>query len=367
MNKTKFSHFISVFLFSILFTLPSYAQLSKNAWVFGFGFHAPKISATPSGFGGYLSIQRNFSEHTGFRFSTIFGDYKEEWSGTNGSAQITSTSSFQGNLDLLYYFFPCEWFSPYFYGGLGLNLYTVDNPEDIDIGSEQTNSIQVGVGLGSELSFWQDWKIKGELGFYSLMTDEFDGKYGPEGGGVFGTNTDSFAKLDLGVQWYFSRGEPSKICQLYDGLEQEDKFNYDEFERMLDQNIPAEIVTEKTIIKTVPKKNDRMLLLGVGFEFNSSTLTSESYPVLYHASELLKENPSARVEIEGHCDSIGTDNVNQRISQERADVVKNYLVERGVKENQITAVGYGSTQPIADNNTEEGRAINRRIEFRVVE
>ena len=257
MKKSNFGHFASVIILFVFFTNNINAQLSKNAWVFGFGFHAPKVSATPSGLGGFLSIQRNFSEHTGFRISTIFGDYKEEWTGANGGSEITSTASFQGNLDLLYYFFPCEWFSPYFYGGIGLNSFAVDNPEDVEISSDQTSSIQVGIGLGSELSFWQDWKVKAELGFYSLMTDEFDGRYGAEGGGIFGTSTDSFAKLDIGVQWYFARGESSNLCQLYEGLEQEDKFDYNEFERMLDQNIPKEIISEKITTKAVPKKNEK--------------------------------------------------------------------------------------------------------------
>ena len=69
---------------------------------------------------------------------------------------------------------------------------------------------------------------------------------------------------------------------------------------------------EKVVIKKAPKKNDRLFLVGVNFEFNSTRLTPESYPVLDHVSKRLKENPELRIEIEGHCDIIGTIEVNQR-------------------------------------------------------
>lgn len=365
MKNINFSHLTSVVVLLVCFASTSEAQLSKNAWAFGFGASMPKVSISWENIGGYLSIQRNFTEHAGLRISANYNSLTRGYG--EGDAEESKTKSFWSSLDMLYYFTPCNSFSPYGFVGLGFNSFSHDNEQEEAEEDESYFVFQVGLGIGAEIYLSDDWKLKPEIGFYTPGTDYYDGRYGSNGGGIFGTGYDSFIKADIGAVWYFSRGEPSKFCQIYDGLNQEDKFDYDEFERMLEQNIPKEYTTEKVLVKAVPKKNDRMFLLGVGFEFNSSTLTPESYPVLYHASELLKENPNARVEIEGHCDSIGTDKVNQRISQERADVVKNYLVERGVKENQITAVGYGSTQPIADNNTEEGRAINRRIEFRVVE
>lgn len=109
-----------------------------------------------------------------------------------------------------------------------------------------------------------------------------------------------------------------------------------------------------------------MILLGIGFEFNSSQLTPESYPILYHVFKKLEENPNLRIEIEGHCDSIGTAEANKRISQKRADVIKSYLLDRNIDESRVSAVGYGATKPISENSTVEGRAMNRRIEFRVI-
>jgi len=359
LNSGRFITTAALIFFSSIFNK---AQVTQDAWVLGFGLQAPKVSVTPSGLGGYASIQRNFSEHVGLRLSANYGDFREEWA----EGEVTSTKSFYSNLDFVYYFSPCEWFSPFLTGGVGLNFYKVENAEDVDITDENRTASQFGIGVGSEIDLGKDWKIKAEGGFYTLMTSNFDGNWGAEGGGIFGTSTDSFLKLDLGVQWYFSKGEPSKICQLYSGIEQQDNFDYEKFEKTIEQNIPKKLISEKIVIKDVPQKNDKLILLGVGFKFNSSKLTHDSYPVLYHVSKILKENPNLKIEIEGHCDSIGTTAVNQRISQQRADVIKLYLLERDIDENRISAVGYGSSKPIAENNTPEGRAMNRRIEFKVV-
>lgn len=368
-RKTKNPNYIMLLAATALFFISSVftqAQVAKDAWVLGFGLTGGRVSFSASGLGAYASIQRNFSEHSGLRLSTNFGSYFEEWADEQGPHQ-TVTKSLGGHLDFIYYFIPCEWFSPFLIGGIGINTYTEDNQEDEAIVDDRKTAASVGVGGGVEVGLAGDWKLKTEGGFYTLMSDDFDGSSGSEGGGLFGTSTDSFMKIELGVQWYFSKGEPSKICQLYDGIEQEDNFDYDNFEKILDENTPDEIIVEKTIIKNRPKADSRIILLGVNFEFNSSKLLPEAYPILYHASKIIEENPELKIEIEGHCDSIGTAEVNQRISQQRSDVVKNYMLDRGTSESRIKSVGYGYTRPIADNGTAEGRAMNRRIEFKIAD
>lgn len=82
---------------------------------------------------------------------------------------------------------------------------------------------------------------------------------------------------------------------------------------------------------------------------------------------LLKENPQIRVEIGGHTDPSGTDKANLKISEKRAQSAKKYLMDKfGIAENRLVIKGYGATKPIADNKTQEGRAKNRRVEFRVI-
>jgi len=85
--------------------------------------------------------------------------------------------------------------------------------------------------------------------------------------------------------------------------------------------------------------------------------------VLDKVVESLKAWPEVQVEIAGHTDSTNTKAHNQKLSERRAASVKSYLVGRGVAAGRMTAKGYGESRPVADNNTEEGRAINRRVEF----
>ena len=106
-------------------------------------------------------------------------------------------------------------------------------------------------------------------------------------------------------------------------------------------------------------------LNNVFFDFNKATLRNESRPELKHLIALLNEHPTIFIEISGHTDSIGSADVNRRLSQERADTVRIYLVTHGIASNRVTAKGFGSSKPVATNSTDEGRQLNRRTEFRV--
>lgn len=101
----------------------------------------------------------------------------------------------------------------------------------------------------------------------------------------------------------------------------------------------------------------------IEFSRASADLTRSSQQTLNELAEIANECPAARIEIEGHTDAEGTDERNQRLSDRRAASVANYLAAHGVERQRMSTVGYGSTQPIADNSTPEGRARNRRIEF----
>ena len=102
---------------------------------------------------------------------------------------------------------------------------------------------------------------------------------------------------------------------------------------------------------------------SIYFNSGKSTFKSEDVPVKIESiSTLLKQYPTAKFSIEGHTDSDGSDASNQKLSQERADVVRNALIERGIKAANLTAVGYGESKPIASNKTAAGKAKNRRTE-----
>jgi OOP family OmpA-OmpF porin len=134
---------------------------------------------------------------------------------------------------------------------------------------------------------------------------------------------------------------------------------------MIKKNIPKEVIKEVVVEKASTASSDKWVLIGVNFAFNSSKLSGEAFPILYDAAKTLLKNPDVKVEIQGYCDYIGSDAYNKKLSQRRAETVKDYLESKGVASSRLTAVGYGKTDFVADNKTEDGRAANRRIEFKV--
>ena len=109
------------------------------------------------------------------------------------------------------------------------------------------------------------------------------------------------------------------------------------------------------------------ILRGVNFEFDSDRLTEEAKLILNQVADTLKSYADVNVEIAGHTDGIGTDAYNLGLSERRSISVKNYLTGQGVDARRMSPNGYGETQPIDTNDTEEGRAKNRRVELRVIE
>lgn len=101
------------------------------------------------------------------------------------------------------------------------------------------------------------------------------------------------------------------------------------------------------------------------FKTGSAEITKASYPFLDGIAEYMKENPSFTLSIVGHTDSQGDEAYNQKLSEDRAEAVKSYLIKKGVGEIVINASGKGESEPIADNNTAEGREKNRRVVFAV--
>jgi len=115
------------------------------------------------------------------------------------------------------------------------------------------------------------------------------------------------------------------------------------------------------------KKNDRIVMDNVYFKTGSSELTEDSYAVLDKTKNVFTDNPKIKIQIEGHTDNTGKAKINQKLSQERAASVRKYMIEKvGIKAEQLTSVGFGKEKPVADNKTPEGRAKNRRIEFKVI-
>jgi len=116
-----------------------------------------------------------------------------------------------------------------------------------------------------------------------------------------------------------------------------------------------------------PRKGSTIRLRNVFFEFDRADIKPESEVELLEVVRLLRAHPKWKVEVQGHTDSVGTAMYNQQLSQRRAEAVRQFLIQRGIKAERIQARGYGSSRPIAPNTTEEGRALNRRTEILFIE
>lgn len=123
----------------------------------------------------------------------------------------------------------------------------------------------------------------------------------------------------------------------------------------------------RDIALTPIEVGESIVLSNVFFAFGTSTLLEESRVDLDKVLDIMQKNPSLKVELAGHTDNIGKPADNQRLSEQRAKAVFDFLVDKGVASERLSYKGYGDTKPVADNSTEEGRAQNRRTTFTVVE
>lgn len=115
------------------------------------------------------------------------------------------------------------------------------------------------------------------------------------------------------------------------------------------------------------KVGEKIVLENIFFEFNKSTLSPASNTELDRVTDFLEKNSELRIEISGHTDNVGSADYNQRLSEGRAKSVVDYLVTKGIEGSRLEFAGYGFEQPLRPNDTEEGRAANRRVEFKVIE
>ncbi len=126
---------------------------------------------------------------------------------------------------------------------------------------------------------------------------------------------------------------------------------------------PSPLLMTARIDTVILREGSIFTLFGVNFETDKWVIRAESIPILEENAKLFRRYPRMVVEIRGHTDSVGSDEYNLLLSQRRAEAVRRWLISYGVDSSRITAVGYGETDPVADNATELGRARNRRIEF----
>lgn len=117
----------------------------------------------------------------------------------------------------------------------------------------------------------------------------------------------------------------------------------------------------------VEVKKDRISIKQqVHFASAKWKVLPDSFPLLDQVAQVLRDYPGMRVSVEGHTDTVGAEGLNVKLSQARAEAVRDYLVKRGADPARLEAIGFGPARPIASNKTAPGRAKNRRTEFRII-
>jgi outer membrane protein OmpA-like peptidoglycan-associated protein len=158
-----------------------------------------------------------------------------------------------------------------------------------------------------------------------------------------------------------SDGKTAYFNSSFEGYGSDDIFYFD-----LPNNIRSTPLNNIELDIIVSKIGEEIILKNVHFSNNSYVLNDSSKIELNKLSDYLI-NYKIKIKIEGHTDSNGDSNLNLILSNNRAKSVNDYLISNGVKQNQLNFSGYGDTRPIADNNSKEGRAINRRTSFIIID
>jgi OmpA-OmpF porin, OOP family len=131
---------------------------------------------------------------------------------------------------------------------------------------------------------------------------------------------------------------------------------------------PKDIDTNKKVVRdiTLIPKGETMVLDHLIFAQGKSVIDPKSYAQLDEVVQMMKENSKIEIQLEGHTDNQGNPKINLQLSQNRVEAVKKYLVDKGIAKNRIQTKAFGGTQPLRNEMTQEARALNRRVEMRVL-
>jgi outer membrane protein OmpA-like peptidoglycan-associated protein/opacity protein-like surface antigen len=350
-------------------------HVATDSWAFGFGFTYPRyisindaVVQSSNFYGGHLTIQKNVSEHVGVRFRTSYNHVEATYQVPPKVGEVVTNDMITADLGVIYYIAPCEPWSPYILTGSGINYYKPVNALASHLDNESTLDGQFILGAGTEIRVGDNWRVKLEVAYNSIWSSNADGNPGPSNSLFGGTGNDTWVNADVGLLYYFSKGEPSKICQLFTGIAEVD---YNQVEGIVSryQTEPTEIDYNRVedIVKRYSQRGveDKWTLLGVNFDFNKATLRPEAYPILDNAAEILLTHPQVNVDIVGHTDQVGSDKYNDKLSLQRSESVKKYLIAKGVDSSRLNTVGKGKRNLLFKENDPTSRFYNRRIEFRV--
>jgi outer membrane protein OmpA-like peptidoglycan-associated protein len=380
--------------FVLLLSTAAFAQTYQSGWGLGFGATSPRMFGDSYAdyitFGGNISIQRDFDEMSSLRAKVDYLHFNENTaartSGLIRNANGPKTNAVGLAVDYLFRFTPCSAIKAYVGAGGSMYYYKVDHPSAGISDKGKFGEIGVNIEIGATYAIANDWDVKLAASHHTISTDAFDGVFGAQGG-VFGGNLDSYNVVEAGLIYYWDRGPASKYCELPAGVTPNyygtSTVDYDRIQRMIDNAKPKPVVIPEVDYKriediidakldkigakqTVAPSASELALIGVNFDNNSSMIKSEEKAILAQVAGALVANPSVKVEVQGYTDNVGGERGNKALSEKRANAVVKFLTAKGVDASRLTAVGLGSSKPATDNKSADGRALNRRVEFKIV-
>lgn len=250
-------------------------------------------------------------------------------------------------LDLLYHFIgllPGDLVLPYIAGGIGDIKYSTDRPsvsssDDSQAGVYNKNDFLVDAGGGLKIFLTRDLALRGDVRYmldFNSAHDHNSLLY------TVGLTYEIGGKTKEAAPEPVAAPEPAPAPA------------------------PAPAVVTPPPAPA-PKEQGTITFRNILFDFNKYNIKPESYPILDEVTDYLKANPNVKMEVQGYCDNKGTYKYNMKLSDERANAVRKYLVDKGIAGDRLTAKGYSFDNPIASNATEEGRALNRRVVFKPIQ
>jgi outer membrane protein OmpA-like peptidoglycan-associated protein len=314
-------------------------------------------------YGLSYSLRKDFWEFFGFRVKAdhlvINGDNRFRQAITK-----TNINSISGEFIIIP--FPCWPVVPYIIMGGGGSHFYISQPSDGDI--DKNNFVpKANGGLGIELLNFDPVMIKAEAQYNHTLTDDLDGAAGYDD-----NKNDSYITANLGVNIYVFKGDVTDFCNPKpEGVREAPKPQYE-----INRDYYSADFLKEGIIPSSPAMftfedikipDGKMWTLSdIYFDYDKSILRPEAFGILKYTLYILESHPNISLEIAGYSDASGNKKHNVLLSQERADAVKNYLIEHGISADRLTSIGYGSKNPIGSNKTPEGRKLNRRIELKIV-